>query len=200
MPSVQTLVADIVAGNVVGIGAKPPASDFNNQSLISGTCRIQHKFVHTKITFTAGNRVSFNSAESDIAFHGSYVHFNSDMSIAGNMDHNRPIAVSGNFSGCMWKVYRIQNSMSFKCIHIPREAGRGADAFVNLCENYATQNNWTEIRSVGTNEEAMGRPFNHGDEILFVSQLFPNARIDTVRIRVNSQGIITQTDNWSDIL
>jgi hypothetical protein len=200
MPSVQTLVADIVAGNVVGIGAKPPPNDDNNHSLISGTCRIQHRFVHTKITFTAGNRVSFNSAVSDLTFHGSYIHFDADMSIAGNMDHNRPIAVSGNFSGCMWKIYRIQGGASFKCIHIPREAGVGADAFVHLCENYARQNNWTEIRSVGTNAVAMGGPLNFGEEILFVSQLFPNARIDTVRIKINNQGLIIQRDNWSDIL
>jgi len=200
MPSVQTLVADIVAGNVVGIGAKPPSDDSNSRSAISGTCRIEHNFVHTKITFTAGNRVSFNSAKNDLTFHGSYVHFNSDMSIAGNMDHNRPIAVSGNFSGCMWKVYRIQGGASYKCIHIPREGGVGADAFVDLCENYARQSNWTEIRSVGTNNAAMGGPLNHGEEILFVSQLFANVRIDTVRIKVNGQGLITQTDSWSDIL
>ncbi len=198
MPSVHSLVTDIVAGNVVGIGAKPDARLENSFSTISGTCRIKHSFVHTKIAFSPTNRVSFNSAHSDLSFNGVYVHFDADWTLAGNMDQNRPIAVSGNFSGCVWKVYHVEGS-KFKCVHIPRGAGNESEAFVELCESYAAQQNWTEIRSVGSNALAMGGPLNFGEEILMVSQLFLNARLETVRIKINNQGLIVQRDNWIDI-
>lgn len=198
MPSVNSLVSDLAAGNIVGIGAKPDPGHTNSTSTLSDTCRIKHNFVHTKISLSASNRVSFNSAQSDLSFNGVYVHFNADWTYAGNMDQNRPIAVSGNFSGCMWKVYHVQGS-TFKCVHIPRAGGSESEAFVKLCESYASQQKWTEIRSVGSNAQAMGTPFNHGEEILMVSQLFLNSRLETVRIKVNSQGLIVQRDDWTDI-
>jgi hypothetical protein len=199
MPSVHSLVADIVSGTVIGIGAKPSGDDFNSNSTLSDTCRVKHNFVHTKIGFGGGNRVSFHSAETDINFDGSYVHFSADWNFVGNMDQNRPIAVSGNFSGCMWKVYHIEGS-TFKAVHIPRAGGKESEAFVKLCETYAKQSKWTEIRSVGSNSQAMGGALNHGEEILMISQLFLNARLETVRIKVDSQGLIIQKDNWTDLL
>lgn len=189
MPSIATLVADLNAGTVPGIGAKPDANVTNLESVISETCRAKHKFVHMNATFSATGRLSCAGAATSATFNGSYVHFQDDWTTVGTMDINRKIIASGNFSGCAYRIYRSAPA-TYKCAHIARPGGAGSDALVNLMDNYATQKGWVRLQSVTT----------HGligvggcAEIFIVSQFLGN-RIDTVRLQLNNMGLIVARD------
>ena len=149
MPSIQTLVADLDNGSVTGIGLKPDSNQTNIAKTISDTCRVKYKFVHMKASISGTNRLSCQSARDSVNFDGSYIHFQDAWSTVGNMDINRTIVASGNFSGCAYKIYRSAPG-AFKCVHIARPGGTGADALVVLMDNYARQVGWTLIRSVST--------------------------------------------------
>jgi len=186
MPSVQTLVADLNAvGRIAGIGAKPNSSVTTSETEISGTCRVKNKFVNMKASLSETNRLSCQEAVSS-PFNGTYIHFEDDWSTIGDMDINHTLAASGNFSGCTYKIFQSAPAV-YKCAHIARPGGRDADALVNLMDNYAKQKGWTEIQSVPT-VGLIG--VNGCTEVFVVSQLFHNQRIDTIRLAINSQGLI----------
>lgn len=147
-------------------------------------------------SISATNRLSCQSAANSLNFNGSYIHFEDAWSTVGNMDVNRRIVASGNFSGCAYKIYR-SGPAAFKCVHIARPGGVGANALVNLMDSYARQSGWVEIRSVST----MGLIGVNGcTEVFVVSQLFIYQRIDTIRLAINSQGLIVGHDLYSDVV
>ncbi len=186
MPSIQALVADLHNRSIVGIGAKPGSHLTNLASEISETCRVMYSFVHMNATLSGGNRLSCGEAQVSANFNGSYLHFKDNWSTIANMDINRPIVASGNFSGCAYKVFRSEQAAMFKCAHIARPAGAGSDALVGLMTSYAGQKQWTELQSITT---AGHIGVNGCAEVFIVSQLFLNQRIDTVMLDINNQGL-----------
>ena len=186
MPSIQTLVADLQNRTIVGIGAKPPSNVTNLESEISQTCRVRYAFVHMNATISQGNRLSCAEAQVSANFNGSYLHFMDGWSTVANMDTNRRIVASGNFSGCAYKVYRSDQPATFKCAHIARPGGAGSDALVNLMAGYAGQKKWTELQSIST---AGHIGVNGCAEVFVVSQLFWNQRIDTVVLDIDNRGL-----------
>jgi hypothetical protein len=195
MPSIQTLVADLNNGSIVGIGAKPMSNETNLSNTLSDTCRVKNLFVHMKASISATNRLACAGAAASHDFNGSYIHFQDDWSTVGTMDINRKIVASGNFSGCAYKIYRSAAAV-YKCVHIARPSGAGADALVNLMASYAQQQGWVELQHVTTHGGLINGP-NGCKEIFIVSQLFPNQRIDTVRLQINNQGLIVGRDLYS---
>lgn len=192
MPSIATICADLNAGTVTGVGSKPDSGDTNAMSVISATHNLKHLSVHMKATITPGGRLSCVGAERSSDFNGNYVHYADGFATAGAMDMNRPLVVSGNFSGCLWKVYRAPPEgvtdgryAGYKCVHIARPGGANSDALVIKVNAYAQTAGWTEIHAVPT----AGFLPPQG-EIMMVTQFFPNVRIDTVRLQISNAGII----------
>lgn len=186
MPSIQTLVADLNNGSILGVGAKPDAAVTNLESVISDALKVKHKFVHMNATISGASRLSCAAAATSISFNGSYVHFEDGWSTIGNMDINRLIVASGNFSGCTYKIYRSAPGV-FKCVHIARPGGVNANALVTSMATYAGQVGWTELVAIPT----VGFIGNNGcTELYVVSQLFYNQRIDSILLQINSQGLI----------
>jgi hypothetical protein len=182
MPLIETIVADLNTHAMAGIGAKPDSAQTNLDSVLSGTCRVKQKFVHMKASISATNRLSCVAVPTSPAFNGSYIHFEDDWSTVGTMDINRKLIASGNFSGCTYQIYR-SGAGTFKCAHIARPAGGGADALVGLMGSYAGQQGWTLLQTVPT----AGLIQNGCSEVFVVSQLL-NARIDTVRLELSNMG------------
>jgi hypothetical protein len=184
MPSIQTLVADLNSGAVTGLAAKPASDETNVDTTLSGTCRVKNSFVHIIASLTGTGRLHCQAAKTSLNFNGGYVHFEDDWSTVGTLDVNRRLLISGNFSGCLYKIYRSAPGV-FKGVHIARPAGTGANALVQLMTDYARQNQWTEIQAVPT----VGFIPAQG-EVMIVSQLFVGDRIDTIRLQLNNQGLI----------
>ena len=186
-PSIQTLIADLqnfAGGGIVGIGMAPPSHSSNLDKPISETCRVKYNFVHANATISGGGRLTFADAGSSPIFNASYLHYQDDWSTVANMDVNRRIVGSGNFSGCMWKVFRSDQAGLYKCVHIARPGGGGTDALVSLItQGYAPQGKWTEVQSISTAGHV-----NVGNctQVFVVSQLSTNS-IDTVVLDLDRQ-------------
>ncbi len=192
MPSIQNLVADLNNGSIAGVGASPSSDDENLFRAISAPQKVKYSFVHMKASLN-GNRLSMASALRSIDFNGSYLHYDAAWSTIANMDVNRRIIVSGNFSGCMFKVYKVSPGV-FKCAHISRP-GTDSDKLVGMMAAYANSEGWTEIRAVPT----VGLIGNNGcSGIICVSYLITNVRIETIRLEINSLGMIVGKTMWID--
>ncbi|HEY1930996.1 MAG TPA: hypothetical protein VGG99_03205 [Acetobacteraceae bacterium] len=193
MPSIQNLVADLNNGSIVGVGASPSSDDENMFRVISATDKVKYSFVHMKASISGTNKLVMASALRSIDFNGSYLHYDASWSTIANMDVNRRIIVSGNFSGCMFKVYKASPGV-FKCAHISRP-GTDSDRLVGLMAHYATSEGWTEIRAVPT----VGLIGTGGcTGIICVSYLITNTQIQTIRLQINSQGLIVGKTMWTD--
>ena len=82
----------------------------------------------------------------------------------------------------------------FKCAHISRP-GTNSDRLVGLMAAYATSQGWTEIRAVPT----VGLIGNNGcTGIICASYLITNVRIETIRLEINSVGLIVGKTRWID--
>ena len=194
MPSIATIIADLMNDGVTGIGAKPPSNDENVHSKISDANRIKHSAVHIKASISPTNRLTMASAMMSLDFNGNYVHFADGWATAGTMDINRTLVISGNFSGCLWRIYRVPPdgaaagaaSDVFKCIHIARPGGAQSDAVVALVTAHATAAGWTlmqEVPSVGF--------IPPQGEVMMVSRMTHNRTIETVRLQISNMGVIT---------
>lgn len=193
MPSIQNLVADLNNGSITGIGASPSSDDENLFRSISDTHSVKYSFVHMKAAISAANKLTMASAMNSIDFNGSYLHYDAAWSTIANMDVNRRIVVSGNFSGCMFKVYKVSPGV-FRCAHISRP-GTDSDRLVGLMATYATSQGWTEVRSVPT----VGLIGTNGcSGIICVSYLITNVQIETIRLQINSNGGIVGKTMWID--
>jgi len=193
MPSIQNLVADLNNGSIVGVGASPSSDAETMFRTISATDAVKYSFVHMKAAISAANKLTMASALMSLDFNGSYLHYDAAWSTIANMDVNRRIIVSGNFSGCMFKVYKASPGV-FRCAHISRPGG-DADRLVGLMANYATSQGWTEVRAVST----VGLIGNNGcTGITCVSYLITNVEIQTIRLQINSIGMIVDKTMWVD--
>lgn len=183
MPSINTLVADLSNGSIVGVGAKPPSNVTTGSGTISGTHLMTYLYTDMAATITPSNRLSCPSADTNPA-NGRYLHFKDSHATVAKVGVGHPIVASGNFSGCAYKVYK--DGGDIYCAHIARPAGVGSDANVSLADDYARQKGWTELASIPT-----AGNINVGgcSEVWVVSQLIGN-RLDTIRLNVNSQGMI----------
>ncbi|MSP02880.1 MAG: hypothetical protein EXR07_17810 [Acetobacteraceae bacterium] len=193
MPSIQNLVADLNNGSIVGVGASPSSDAENMFRAISAPHAVKYSFVHMKAAISAANKLTMASALASIDFNGSYLHYDAAWSTIANMDVNRRIVASGNFSGCIFKVYMVSPGF-FKCAHISRP-GTDSDRLVGLMGTYATSQGWTEIRSVPT----VGLIGNNGcTGIICVAYLITNVQIQTIRLEINSVGLIVGKTMWTD--
>lgn len=196
MPSIDAITQDLNNGSIVGIGAKPaPLPTTCNISVISAPCKIQNYSAMMKASLSGTNRLTCADAVG-FDFNGSYLHFKDGASTIANMDVNRRIVASGNFSGCMYKIYR-ERTGGFKCAHIARPAGLGADSLVQLMDIYAGQLGWTTIRAVPT-AGLIG--VNGCAEVFIVSYLITNVRVETVRVQINNMGLAVARDLYVDAL
>jgi len=188
-PSLQSLITDLQnfgGGGIVGVGMVPPSHSSSLDKPISQTCRVKYNFVHANATISGGGRLTFADAGSSPIFNASYLHYEDNWSTVANMDINRRTVGSGNFSGCMWKVYRTEQPGTYKCVHIARPGDAGTDALVNLLtQGYAPQGKWTEIQSIST---AGHVNVNGCTQVFVVSQLSANS-IDTVVLDLNNQNL-----------
>jgi hypothetical protein len=193
MPSIDTIVADLMNGSIDCVGQKPDSSVENARSNISLPHQLKHSAVHIKASLS-GTRLICGLANRSPDFNGSYVHFEDGFATAGNMDINRTLAISGNFSGCLWRIYRAPPEgipagtrvHMYKCVHIARPAGPSSDAIVTMVTNYAALAGWTLIQEV----PSVGFIPPQG-EVMMVSRMQHNTQIDTVRLQINNQGQIT---------
>ena len=193
MPSIQTLVADLNNGSIVGVAAAPDSADENMFRTISAPHAVKYSFVHMKATITAGNRLNMVSALRSIDFNGAYLHYDAAFSTIANMDVNRRIVVSGNFSGCMFKVYRVSPGV-FRCAHISRP-GVNPDSLLNQMAAYAANEGWTEVRAVPT----AGLIHHNGcTGLICVSYLITNVQIQTIRLEISATGLIVGRTMWID--
>jgi len=193
MPSIQNLVADLNNGSIVGVGASPSSDDENMFRAISAPHQVKYSFVHMKATISGTNKLTMASALSSIDFNGSYLHYDAAWSTIANMDVNRRIIVSGNFSGCMFKVFKVSPGV-FKCAHISRP-GQDSDRLVGLMDAYAASEGWTEVRAVPT----VGLIGNNGcSGVICVSYLITNVRIETIRLEISAHGMIVGKTMWID--
>lgn len=196
MPSIASITQDLNNRSIVGMAAKPaPLPGSANINVISAPCKIENFSVLMKATLTGSNRLSCAEAVG-LDFNGNYLHFKDNCSTIANMDVNRRLVVSGNFSGCMYKIYNTGNG-AFKCAHIARPAGAGANSLVQLMDIYAGQQHWPTVRAVPT-AGLIG--VNNCAEVIIVSYLITNKRIETVRLQVNNQGLTVAVDLWVDAL
>jgi hypothetical protein len=186
VPSIATIVADLNGGAVPGIGAKPDSGSTTSTAVISGTCRVKELHVNMTAAFSGTGRLSCTAAGIGGAYNGCYVHFQDDWSTVGTMDLNHLVVASGNFSGCAYHIYKSAPT-TYKCVHIARPGGVGANALVNLMDNYAQQKGWTRLQTVST-VGVIG--VGGASEVFVVSQLFHNNRIDTIRLAINNQDLI----------
>lgn len=196
MPSIQNLVPDLANGSIIGIGAKPDSHLENRSSSLSQTCLIDYSSVHIKALITPTNRLSCQAARDSIDFNGNYLHYKDGKTTIAKIDINRPIVVSGNFSGCAYKVFRDDNGMII-CAHIARPGGVGADAVLNLMDGYAGQKGWAELVDIRTtNHIGQG---NGCTEVVIVSQL-RGGGIDSILLEVSNTGLIVGTSDRTFVM
>jgi hypothetical protein len=182
MPSINTLVADLSSGAIVGVAAKPDSNATTGSATLSGTHLLKYLYTDMTAALTPGNRLT--CPESAGAANGRYLHFQDSHATIAKISLSHPIVASGNFSGCAYKVYK--HGGDIYCTHIARPGGVGSDANVNLADDYAKQKGWTELQNIPT----VGNIGTNGcSEVWVVSQLVGN-RIDSIRLNVNSQGVI----------
>jgi hypothetical protein len=192
MPSIATVVADLQNGSINSIGQIPRNDQTTMDKEISLTTRVMYFFCHINASI-AGTKLHCTAAASGPSFNGSYLHYKDDWSTVANMDVNRPLVVSGNFSGCMWKVFRSDQQGLFKCIHIYR-GGTGSDTLVNLVTGgHAVTQKWTEIQALPT----AGRIVGAVKGVVVVSQLFSN-RIDTALLDLDNTNTVVNVVFQSD--
>jgi hypothetical protein len=186
MPSIQNLVADLDNGSIVGMAGRPSSDLTTGSAPLSGTCLVNYNYVNMKASLTPGNRLQCEPASS-IDINGTYLHYRDYTSTITRIDVLRPIVVSGNFSGCAYKVYNHGGILY--CAHIARPNGVGADANLNLMDNYARQKGWQQIQHIPT---AGYIGVNGCREVVVVSQLRGRS-IDTVLVSVSNVGLAVGT-------
>ena len=186
MPSIDTLVADLRNGTVNAFGSKP-AGETSKEGIIDQTHKVTYRFVYMNASLN-GTRLNCNAAEKAKPSNGSFLYFADSWSTVADMDINRSLVVSTNFSGCMWKIYRSRTPDLFKCVHIARSQNEG-DALVNLLAAYAQSQRWAEVQAIPTR----GHIGNNGcNEVIVVSQL-SNRTIDTAVLDIDNGGRIVGT-------
>ncbi|MGH7551482.1 MAG: hypothetical protein ACREMQ_00465 [Longimicrobiales bacterium] len=184
MPSINTLVADLNSGSIVGVAQKPDSNNTTGSGTLSGTHLLKYLFTDMAATLTASNRLSCPEATAGSATNGRYLHFQDSHGTVAKVSISHPVVASGNFSGCAYKVYK--DGGDIYCVHIARPGGKGSDANVNLADDYAKQKGWTELQHIPT----VGNIGTNGcSEVWVVSQLLGN-RLDSIRLNVSSAGMI----------
>jgi hypothetical protein len=192
MPSIATLVADLDSGSIVGLGQMPDTSwtTVESEKRISDTCRVRNMYADVTLSISGTNRLTFAQATPG-GGNGTYLYFCDDWATVTTLDQNHPVAVSGNFSGCLWKVFRTPTNNVFKCSHISRPGGIDNNAIVSLITNgYGVTHRWTTVHEV----PSLGYIGVNGcTGVVMASQLLSN-RIDSIALGINGMGqIVTKS-------
>lgn len=183
MPSIATIVADLDNRSIPAIGAKVDAAVPTFSAPLSLGHAARYYYDDMTAALSATNRVSFNLAANAAAANGRYLHYQDGWSTLCKLDVHFPIVVSGNFSGCAYKVFKSAAGEIF-CAHIARPGGAASDANVTLLGDYATQKGWQEFQHIST----VGQIGTGGCiELVMVSQLV-GGRVDTIRLNINNTG------------
>lgn len=183
MPSISTIVADLNAGSVIGLGSLPADDVITvTDNVLSSGHAIKYRFANIRATITPTNRLSCAKARS-FDINGVYLYFQDNWSTITRMDGLRPLVVSDKFSGCAFKVYR--GGGAFFAAHIARPGGPSADANVTLIDDYARQKGWTEVQHIPSSGIVNVVP--GVNTVAMVSQI-RGAYIDTVRLGLNMMG------------
>lgn len=183
MPSIDTIVADLASGTVVGLGALPDSNPGTvTDTELSAGHAIKYRYTNMKATISASNRLTCAPAGS-IDINGTFLYFQDNWAAITKLDSLRPLVVSDKFSGCAFKVYR--GGGAFVAAHIARPGGPSANANVTLMDDYARQKGWTEVQHVSSSG-VVGT--GGATTVAIVCQLLGN-RIDTVRLGLNGVGV-----------
>lgn len=176
MPSAATIVQDIVNGSVTETGTYPRDTDGIQLCYDqSKNHRLRAGYGFFKCRFE-GNKVHFAPNKTAHLVEGTFAEFDVGNSVFAVMDHTCKISASGFFSGCEWQIYQVKPA-DYRCVHVPR-SGDEPDKWTGLMAAYARDAGWTLLAAY----PSRGAIATHGETVWFVSQLFPNLRIDTVRI------------------
>ncbi len=174
MPSAATIVQDIVNGSITETGNYPKDGGILLDYDHSKPHCLRAGYGFFKCEF-AGSKVHFTSKQKVLQVEGSFAEFDVDKSVFAVMDHNCKISASGFFSGCEWQIYRVKPALYYG-VHVPRSLDK-PDKWTDLMAAYAHTAGWTLLAAY----PSRGAIQTKGETVWFVSQLFPNLRIDTVR-------------------
>lgn len=191
MPSLNTVVADLNAGTVIGLGALPPNNPAaGKETALSIGHAVKYRYANCAASISGTGRLSLTMADS-VTINSTYVFFDDNWATISKFDNLRPLIVSDKFSGCAWKIFRAGGF--FVGAHIARPAGASVDANVDLLDDYAAQKGWTEIQHVSS-----GGVIGTGGAttVAMVTQLLGN-RIDTVRLGLNGMGVAVVRDRFT---
>jgi hypothetical protein len=181
-PNINRIIYHLNKGDIIGIGAKPSSDSHTTTQIISNEYKIRYSNLNIKAYITEKNRLSSQKvASTDI--NGSYLHYQDGWSTITKMDMLRPIVISGNFSGCAYKVFQAMGLII--CAHIARPNGPDAEQNVNYINDYAQQHGWIPIHTILT----AGCIGQRGcSEVVVVSQLMRGNQVESIRLEINSLG------------
>ena len=181
MPSINTIVADLDAGTVIGLGGAP-SSDGATEPPLSTSHAIKYKYTSVQATISGTNRLAM-TALTGFGNNGLCLFFEDNWSTIVKLDPMRRMVMSDKFSGCAFKVYN--DGGTIYCTHIARPGGPSGDANVQLMDDYARQKGWTEVQDVRSTG-VVG--VNGATTVAMVSQRIGNT-IDTIRLGLNGMGV-----------
>lgn len=189
---VTNLVENLKTMWIHGIGRKPMIPDPGKDEDLSGTHRIKYYYydVDVIITSTETRRLRCQGAELLHGGNARYIQFEVNYTTIAEMDYAHPILLSGNFSGCAYKLFR-GNSNEIIGAHIDRPKGKGSDALVALADDYANQKNWKELLHIPTR----GHIGQGGcTEVYIVSERKLNT-VQSILLMISSQGLVVGTSD-----
>src|SRR5579871_6899215 len=108
MPSKQTIIDDLHFNRAQGIGrvCKNP----NQNSILSDDLHIKNSVVPMKVSFGGVPGCRLNMDETDLNQADGFCLFNRDKwSTVATLTRDYPIVVSGNYSGCLYSVYKARD-------------------------------------------------------------------------------------------
>lgn len=182
----MTIVTDLAAGTIQGLGAAPMDHLATETPLSTGHAA-KYKYANISATVSGTGRLTCTAAAStDI--NGTYLYFEDNWATVTRMDVIRPLVVSNFFSGCAFKVYR--GGGAYFAAHIARPGGASSDANVTLLDDYGAQNGWVEVQHVPSAGVVTAHP--GATTVAMVSELHGN-QIRTVRLALNGQGVAVNT-------
>lgn len=181
MPSINTIVADLDAGTVVGLGAAP-SQDNATEPQLSVSHALKYKYTSVQASISPTNRLGM-AAHTGFGNNGFCLFFEDNWTTIVKLDPLRRMVMSDKFSGCAFKVYNDNGTIY--CTHIARPGGPTSDANVDMMDDYAAQKGWVEVQDV---RSAGVIGVGGATTVAMVSQRIGNT-IDTIRLGLNGMGV-----------
>ena len=123
--------------------------------------KIYYRYCEIEISTSrnSGNTNTFQlvcQATSENKGNGRYIGFKDKGALMAPMDDKHKYLVSGNFSGCVFKLFQTADGDIIGA-HIARPKGEESEATVKRTADFAALNKWTEILAVPTRGMVDGR-------------------------------------------